>query len=68
MDVGALDVPETKGKGKGKARAYKNYDGAKDGKKDDPRGKEEERKKEKTNTTQVKRQKGKDHLVQFVGQ
>ena len=69
MDVGAVDMPETKGKGKGKSNAYKNNDGAKGEKRDDPKEKEKERKREKTNTIiiRVKRQKGKDCHAQFVG-
>ena len=60
MDVGAVDVPETKGKGKGKSNTYKNNDGAKGGKKGRSKGegKGKEKGKDKHNPSKTSEGKG----------
>ena len=60
MDVGAVDVPETKGKGKGKSNTYKNNDGTKGGKKGRSKGegKGKEKGKDKHNPSKTSEGKG----------
>ena len=60
MDVGAVDVPETKGKGKGKPSAHKNNDGVKGGKKGRSKGegKGKEKGKDKHNPGKTSEGKG----------
>ena len=60
MDVGAVDVPETKRKGKGKSNTYKNNDGTKGGKKGRSKGegKGKEKGKDKHNPSKTSEGKG----------